>query len=91
MDIVMGAQGSGYRYLICYPCHCHATYNLFFELKFHSYQLYYFLATGCAAVTRLEYLISMVQNPGQAIKMECSSLRQKVDRKIRPHLTKYFL
>ena len=44
-----------HRYLICKPCHCHATYNLLFELRFHSNQLYYFLATGCVAVTSLEY------------------------------------
>ena len=50
-----GGQEFGHRYQICKPCHCHATYPLFVELKFHSNQLYNFLATGCAAVTRLEF------------------------------------
>ena len=45
------------------PCH----FNLFFELKFHCNQYYYFLATWCAAMTRLAYQISVVQNPWQAI------------------------
>ena len=43
----MGGQGSGHIYVISKPCHHHPTYNLLFELKFHSSQLHYFLATGC--------------------------------------------
>ena len=65
----MGGQGSGFRYLTCKPCHCPATYNLLFELKFHSNQLYHFLATGCAAVTRLTNQTSVVCNPWQAINI----------------------
>ena len=65
-SFTMRGQGSGHRYLVCNPCHNHATYNLFFDLKFHNNQIYYFLATGCVAVTRLEYQISVVQNPWRA-------------------------
>ena len=42
----MGGLGSGHIYLICKPCHCHATYNQLFELKFHSNQLNYFWPLG---------------------------------------------
>ena len=48
-------------------CHCHPTYNLLFELKFHSNQVNYFLATGCVAVTyglQIRYLLRI---PWQAI------------------------
>ena len=52
LSAITGGHGSGHRYLICLPRHCHATYNLLFEQKFLINHLHYILATGCAAVTR---------------------------------------
>ena len=45
------------------PCHCHATYNQLFELKFHSNQKYYFSTAEGAAVARHAKKISVEQNP----------------------------
>ena len=63
----MGRQGSYHRYLICKPGNYHDTYYQLLELKFHTKQIQYFLATGSAAVTRLADQIGVMQNPCQEI------------------------